>query len=79
MFVSTLKCFAGPDLANIAYEQVAHRSRLHPSICKRVVLEALSLLSQHIASSTILQVRHFQQIAVLMQLQMHAASSTWLP
>ncbi|DBA96759.1 TPA: hypothetical protein ACH3X1_015599 [Trebouxia sp. C0004] len=48
--------FESPDLVNIAYEQVAHRSRLHPSICRRVVQEALMQLNQHIASSSYLQV-----------------------
>ncbi len=48
---------AGPDLASIAYEQVAHRSRLHPSICRRIVQEALMQLNQHIASSSYLQVQ----------------------
>ncbi|DBA93736.1 hypothetical protein WJX82_001647 [Trebouxia sp. C0006] len=48
--------FESPDLASIAYEQVAHRSRLHPSICRRIVQEALMQLNQHIASSSYLQV-----------------------
>lgn len=44
------------NLAQIAFEQVAHRSRLHPSICRRVVQEALSRLGQHISSAHSLQV-----------------------
>lgn len=47
---------ADSSLASIAYEQVAHRSRLHPSVCRRAVHEALLLLSQHIASPHSLQV-----------------------
>ncbi|DBA65927.1 hypothetical protein WJX79_009404 [Trebouxia sp. C0005] len=48
--------FESPDLSSIAYEQVAHRSRIHPSICRRIVQEALMQLNQHIASSSYLQV-----------------------
>ena len=44
------------ELAQLGYEQIAHRSRLHPSICKRIVQEALSKLAQHIAAPTCLQV-----------------------
>lgn len=47
---------ADSNLASITYEQVAHRSRLHPSICRRVVQEAMVLLSQHIAGLGSIQV-----------------------
>lgn len=51
-----LRHAADNNLVPIAYEQVAHRSRLHPSICRRVVQEALSLLSHHISGPHSLQV-----------------------
>ena len=56
---------AGPNLTHISYEQVAHRSRLHPSICKRIVQEALLQLSYHIGAPSHLEVltsMHLEQL-----------------
>lgn len=61
---------AGPDLSSIAYEQVAHRSRIHPSICRRIVQEALMQLNQHIASSSYLQVQHLKESNTLFSMYM---------
>ena len=55
---------ADSNLASIAYEQVAHRSRLHPSVCRRVVQEALLLLSQQITGP------HSLQVSMEMRLQL---------
>ena len=67
---------ADNNLASIAYEQVAHRSRLHPSVCRRVVQEALLLLSQRISGPQSLQVSVELALQLGMQSQ-DVSNSEW--